>query len=284
VTQAFHTEELEFWRCWHESGRDAALAYAAADRAAQPPVVPVAAIDSAKARFEATRTARKAAAAAASTPATAAPNPAIPAAAAATSTRALTTTKPALAANLAKLDKEHFKALFAHSDNATHLKSSGNLHYWSEKHEALRLDGFIEQIMVEYGCPGGGKGPWDGVGAVVKTKMRNDIINEIARKAKTTPSGQITNAREVHYCSLHVLFTTAHHCYSLLLATARYCSLLLATAHYCSLLLTTAHYYSLLTLLLLYSGGNALACHLRDAQVAERACAHEDPRDGCALH
>lgn len=37
TTQAFHTEELEFWRCWHESGRDAALAYAAADRAANPP-------------------------------------------------------------------------------------------------------------------------------------------------------------------------------------------------------------------------------------------------------
>ena len=34
TTQAFHTEELEFWRCWHKSGRDAALAYAAADRAA----------------------------------------------------------------------------------------------------------------------------------------------------------------------------------------------------------------------------------------------------------
>jgi hypothetical protein len=31
----------------------------------------------------------------------------------------------------------------------------------------------------------------------VKTKVRNDIINEIARKAKTTPSGQITNALTV---------------------------------------------------------------------------------------
>ena len=39
-----------------------------------------------------------------------------------------------------------------------------------------------------------------------------------------------------------LLLTTATHCYSLLLATARYCSLLLTTAHYCSLLLTTTHY------------------------------------------
>ena len=31
----------------------------------------------------------------------------------------------------------------------------------------------------------------------MKTRIRNAIINEIARKAKTTPSGMITNAIEV---------------------------------------------------------------------------------------
>eukprot|EP00966_Prymnesium_polylepis_P328362 7384167-Prymnesium_polylepis.2 len=196
TTQAFHSEELEFWRCWHESGRDAALAYAAADRAAVPPLVPAPAADSAKVRFEATRSARKAAAAAAAPP-TAAPNPAIPAAAAAASTRTIASSKPALAADLAKLDAERFKALVGHSDNATHLKSSGNLHYWSNKRDELALIDFIEKIMVEYGCPGKGKGPWDGLGAAVKTRVRNAIINEIARKKKTTPSGQITNALEV---------------------------------------------------------------------------------------
>eukprot|EP00966_Prymnesium_polylepis_P002217 50981-Prymnesium_polylepis.1 len=51
--------------------------------------------------------------------------------------------------------------------------------------------------MVEYGCPHKGKGAWDGVGAAVKTRIRNAIINEIARKGKTTPSGMITNAIEV---------------------------------------------------------------------------------------
>ena len=71
------------------------------------------------------------------------------------------------------------------------------LRHGQEKRDELSAASFIEQILVEYGCPGGGKGPWDGVGAVAKTKLRNDIINEIAAKAKTTPSGKITNALEV---------------------------------------------------------------------------------------
>jgi flagellar biosynthesis GTPase FlhF len=83
------------------------------------------------------------------------------------------------------------------AEYATHLKSSGNLHYWSNKQDELKLGDFIETIMIEYGCPGKGKGPWDGVGAAIKTKVRNDIINEIMKKAKTTPSGKITNALEV---------------------------------------------------------------------------------------
>ena len=210
TTQAFHTEELEFWRCWHESGRDVALAYAAADRAAVPSVVPAAAANSAKARAEATRFARKAAAAAtAAAPASASgiPNPAIPAAASAASTRAVAIVNPVLASSLAKLDNEQFSALVAHADNATHLKSSGNLHYWSHKQDELTLAGFIKKIVAEYGCPGKGKGPWDGLGAAVKTRIRNAIINQIARKAKTTPSGQITNALEVAQ-HLRAIFST----------------------------------------------------------------------------
>ena len=141
TTQAFHNEELEFWRHWHESGQDAALAYAAADRASIPSLVPAAATDQAKARAQATRTTRKAAAAAAAAPIgpTGAPNPALPTCAVAASSRSLAATKPGLAPQLAKLDGERFKALVAHSDNATHLKSSGNLHYWSHKLDELKL-------------------------------------------------------------------------------------------------------------------------------------------------
>lgn len=59
TTQAFHDAELQFWKLWHEHDRDAALAFAAADRASVPcVVVPAAATDSAKARSDATRAAR----------------------------------------------------------------------------------------------------------------------------------------------------------------------------------------------------------------------------------
>lgn len=97
------------------------------------------------------------------------------------------------------MDNELFQKLVAHSDNASHLKSSGNLHYWSLKQDELSAaaGGFIGQILIEYGCPGKGKGPWDGIGAVVKTKVRNDIVNEVVAKQRTTASGQITSALEV---------------------------------------------------------------------------------------
>lgn len=210
TTQAFHTEELEFWRCWHESGRDAALAYAAADRAAWPSLVPDAEPQTAKGRAAATRATRRAAATAAATATTAAAavaNPAIPPCAAAAGTRAVATSKPTLAADLARLDDEQFWALVGHADNATHLKSSANLHYWSNKQDEMSSLNFLKQIMAEYGCPGKGKGPWDGLGAAVKTRIRNAIINEIARKAQTTPSGQITNAIEVAQ-HLRAIFST----------------------------------------------------------------------------
>lgn len=167
--------------------------------------MPAAERDSAKARAEATNSTRCAAALAAAAPpaacdaaAPATVDPAIPHCAATASARSVAAVKPQLGADLARLDEERFTAQICHSDNASHLKSSGNLHYWSEKRgDAVSLDEFVSQIMVEYGCPHKGKGPWDGVGAAVKTRIRNAIINEIARKAKTTPSGMITNAIEV---------------------------------------------------------------------------------------
>lgn len=61
--------------------------------------------------------------------------------------------------------------------------------------------------MVEFSCPGNGKGPWDGIGAVVKTKVRNDIINAIVTKMNSTPSGRITEALEVAQL-LRWLFST----------------------------------------------------------------------------
>ena len=76
---------------------------------------------------------------------------------------------------MSELDHEQFWAWVGHSDNATHFKSSNNLHWWSNQQDTL---GFIRSIWIQYGCPGKGKGPWDGLGAVVKTKVRNDITCE----------------------------------------------------------------------------------------------------------
>lgn len=74
-------------------------------------------------------------------------------------------------------------------------------------------DTFIRSIRMEFGCLGKGKGPWDGIGAVVKTKNRKDIINNIAARLRTTPSGRITKALEVMTSSshTHVLFNTQQH-------------------------------------------------------------------------
>ena len=105
-----------------------------------------------------------AAAAAASVAATARPSHA--AAIAATIARS----DPTFAQFLAELDYEKFWAWVGHSDNATHFKSSGNLYWWSCQLDTL---GFIRSIWQQYGCPGKGKGPWDGLGAVVKTKVRS---------------------------------------------------------------------------------------------------------------
>ena len=61
-------------------------------------------------------------------------------------------------------------------NNATHFKSKENLNFWSERphnHSA-----WLKMVWVEFGCPGHGKGPWDGLGAMVKTKVTLDIIHD----------------------------------------------------------------------------------------------------------
>ena len=109
---------------------------------------------------------------------------------AASSVSAVAALNPKLAQFLLKLDREAFWAWIGHADNATHFKSSGNLHWWSK-----RLDDvdYLRSIWLEFGCPGKGKGPWDGLGAVAKTKVRNDITNNKCR----TASGRIRSALEV---------------------------------------------------------------------------------------
>ncbi len=59
------------------------------------------------------------------------------------------------------------------TDNATHFKSKENLLFWSERPSKYKE--FIKMVWVEYGCPVHGKGPWDGLGAMAKTKVTRDL-------------------------------------------------------------------------------------------------------------
>ncbi|KAL3915692.1 MAG: hypothetical protein SGPRY_007120 [Prymnesium sp.] len=59
--------------------------------------------------------------------------------------------------------------------------------------QRLEKTEFLKVAWVEFGCPGLGKGPWDGLGAMIKTKVRRDLTNEQC----LTPSGDIDNALDV---------------------------------------------------------------------------------------
>ena len=125
-------------------------------------------------------------AAAAAAAATAAPPPT----AAAISAAAISLADPQFAKFLAELDWEKFLVWLGHADNAVHFKSSKNFHWWSNQRDTLS---FIREIWLQYGCPGKGKGPWDGLGAMVKTKVRRDITDDRC----LTVSKRIRSALEV---------------------------------------------------------------------------------------
>lgn len=75
---------------------------------------------------------------------------------------------------LQHVDVGHFWAWAGHSDNASHFKSGAMLHYWSNKMSELP---FLKACWIEFGCPGHGKGPWDGMGAVMKQQLKRDMTN-----------------------------------------------------------------------------------------------------------
>ena len=67
-----------------------------------------------------------------------------------------------------------FRVFVGHSDNATHFKSGKMMHYWSTLASKFKQ---LEHGWVYFGCPGHGKGPWDGFGAVVKQRNHRDTKN-----------------------------------------------------------------------------------------------------------
>ena len=91
---------------------------------------------------------------------------------------------------LLSLDREQFWAWIGHSDNATHFKSGAMMNYWSGKMSELE---FLKMCWIDFGCPGHGKGPWDGLGAVLKQYVTRDITNGKI----PTASGYITCPAEV---------------------------------------------------------------------------------------
>ena len=70
---------------------------------------------------------------------------------------------------------QSFWAWLQHTDNATHFKSKENLNFWSER--PAEYAKWLKMVWVEFGCPGHGKGPWDGLGAMAKTKVTVDIMH-----------------------------------------------------------------------------------------------------------
>jgi hypothetical protein len=65
-----------------------------------------------------------------------------------------------------------FSSLHVHSDNAgSHFKNSRTLNYLSRLKELLKM-----KVTWSFGCPGHGKGPWDGIGGMMKRALRADTI------------------------------------------------------------------------------------------------------------
>ena len=101
---------------------------------------------------------------------------------------------------------ESFWGVAHHSDNASHFKSAKMLNYWSNVKvnppvpptappplpvapspspppSPLTRQQKLSMIWVDFGCAGHGKGPWDGLGAVIKQTVRRDILHNNIRTA-----------------------------------------------------------------------------------------------------
>jgi hypothetical protein len=58
------------------------------------------------------------------------------------------------------------------------------------QHSRPQNQEWMKMVWVEYGCPDHGKGPWDGLGSMVKTKVTLDIMYDKER----TMTGKITSS------------------------------------------------------------------------------------------
>jgi|EP00966_Prymnesium_polylepis_P116886 hypothetical protein len=99
---------------------------------------------------------------------------------------------------------ERFFAIHVHSDNAgSHFKSSKTMFFlstllalcaaWPAVAASAGAVAMSVRAFWEFGAPGHGKGVWDGLGALVKRTVKQDIIDGVA----LTADKQITTAKEV---------------------------------------------------------------------------------------
>jgi hypothetical protein len=98
---------------------------------------------------------------------------------------------------------ERFFAIHVHSDNAgSHFKSSKTVFFlstllaicasWPVAATAGAVAMSVRAFW-EFGAPGHGKGVWDGLGALVKRTVKQDIIDGVA----LTSTKHVTSAKEV---------------------------------------------------------------------------------------
>jgi hypothetical protein len=72
------------------------------------------------------------------------------------------------------LRKHQLKIVYVvHSDNAAQHFHSVKAMYWLS--HLPSTFGWIDRVYWAFGCPGHGKGPWDGIGALIKTMLRHSI-------------------------------------------------------------------------------------------------------------
>ena len=74
-----------------------------------------------------------------------------------------------------KAGKEPITHVALHSDNATHFKSSKTLSSFSHYLESFL---WILALTWDYGCPGHGKGVWDGLGGLMKRNLRHCTVQK----------------------------------------------------------------------------------------------------------
>ena len=97
--------------------------------------------------------------------------------------------------------------LHQHSDNASHFKSTGAIHYFTT---LINDRGGPTKTAYVYcfGAPGHGKGPFDGIGGRWKNKVRQALSTAVMVNLPFTKSGYIHTVKDVHK-ALHYYFEDA---------------------------------------------------------------------------